>query len=187
MGITLRHPLLVLAALLPLASCITVEDFGQYWEKTGMDPQLEGSWKMVAADPEQTADHGYGIGQIMRMVRRGAAYEMAFDGAPDDPPMYPVRTLNVAHYRFLAMRAEGEKGGLIWRYKLQGRVLELCQTDLVDFVERNYPNAVNLRENEGEGSYMNIALFDDHVFTILSKVPDTEQYWFCETKYDRVR
>ncbi len=190
MRITVKRRLFVLAALVPLASCVTVEDFGAYWDKTGMDERLAGSWKMVAADPEQTPEHGYRIGDIMHMIRRGAAYEMAVDKddkTPDDDPLYPIRTLNVGRYQFLAVRAEGEKGGLIWRYKLKGRALELCVPALDDFVAANYPNAVNLRNSGDVGDSMSIRLFDEEVFTILSKVPDTEDYWFCDTKYERVR
>jgi len=37
-----------------------------------------------------------------------------------------------------------------------------------------------------DGDFMQIQLFDEQVFTILSKIPDTKAYWTCDAVYDRV-
>jgi len=34
--------------------------------------------------------------------------------------------------------------------------------------------------------YPEIALFDDEVFNILSKIPATDDYWFCDVRLERV-
>jgi hypothetical protein len=188
----MKRSLLLLIPLLPLAACLTVEDFGAYWDKAGTDTRLAGNWKEVAARPDQTREHGYGIGNIFHIVERGGSYEISVQPVHDNPtkwhdrPLYPVKTLNVGPYHFLAV---GKQKGLLVRYKVNATALDVCLPfgpNLVDFVESHYSNAVNMKKNKGEGSYMTIALFDKEVFKILASVPDTETLWACEFKHERV-
>lgn len=77
---------------------------------------------------------------------------------------------------------------MIWRYKINGSSLELCETagrSVLDFVKTNYPNAANVKKNEAAGD-ISITLFDDEVFKMLSKIPDNETYWECDSKFERV-
>jgi hypothetical protein len=156
-------------ATVPLYSCFPVEDFGAYWDKGGTDKRLAGSWKEIAASPEPV-----GFGPFIRFVERAGAYEIS---TQDGEMGYPIRTLNVGRYQFLAM---GPKKGRLQRYKVNTRVLDLCySSDLVEeFVKANYPHAVNFKPTASEGDYLEIGVFDDEVFTILSKIPDTKPIGF---------
>ena len=58
---------------------------------------------------------------------------------------------------------------------------------VVDFIEAQHPNAVNIGKNRGEGRYIVIKQFDDDVFQALASVPDTDSYWVCDRKFERVR
>ncbi|HUA20576.1 MAG TPA: hypothetical protein VMB25_17630 [Bryobacteraceae bacterium] len=185
----MKKLLLVLAGMLLLVACIPVEDFGAYWGKAGVDQALAGSWKHIAASPDQTREHGYGIGDIMHFVERDGAYEESFNEgkAPGDLPAGPYKTLVIGKYRFLAC---GGKSGLIERYRVNGNELTFCDAfgpKQVEFVQANFPRVANLKKNPAEGSYLVIKLFDDEVFQVLSKIPDTDDYWVCDTKYERVR
>lgn len=186
----MKKLLLVLASLLPLFSCIPVEDFGAYWSKAGIDKRLAGNWRRVAANADQTREHGYPIGDILHVVEKEGSYDMSLDDkTAGERRLYPVRTLEVGSYHYWALGQENQKGGIIERYKVNAGVLEFCDSigpSLVEFVGANYPHVVNMRKNRGEGDYMTIGVFDDDVFTILSKIPDTQAYWVCDTKFERI-
>src|ERR1700733_10302070 len=64
-GMKLR--LFLLAVVLSHTACITVEDFGAYWDKAGTDGALAGTWKQVPSSPEQTRARGYGIGNTLEL------------------------------------------------------------------------------------------------------------------------
>jgi hypothetical protein len=180
--------LLLAVATLSLVSCIPVEDFGTYWDKTELDKRLAGEWKWVAATPDQTLDESLPLlGERTRIAEKGGLYEVTpYSSALQlgNVPLFVTRTLSVGRYQFLAVHLSS--GGFIQRYKTNGRVLELCQENIDEFVQTNYPHVANL-ENPGDvGDSMRIALFDSEVFAILSKVPDIKDYWYCEEKYERV-
>ena len=46
---------------------------------------------------------------------------------------------------------------------------------------------MNIAKNRGEGSYVVIKQFDDEVFQALASVPDTNSYWDCDRKFERIR
>jgi hypothetical protein len=178
----------LIAAMLSLASCIPVDDFGEYWDKALIDIRLAGDWKMVAATPDQTREHGYAIGDIMQFVPKDGAYDVTSESerAAGKQPMR-AKTITAGAYQFLAISAQ--KKGLIYRYKVGAQELELCMDlgpNQVEFVKTNYPYAKNLKKNRGEGSYLTIALLDGEVLGILSKIPDLDLYWDCDRKYVRV-
>jgi hypothetical protein len=173
---------LLVALTLPLFSCFLVEDFGAYWDKAGVDKRLAGSWKMRLTSPEMPV--ALGFGSMVRFSEKGGAYEIM---AEDGETGYPLRTLNAGRYQYLLMCS---KKGRVQRYKVNAHVLEFCNfpdTSLVEkFVKTHAPNAVNMKRSDSDGDFMEIALFDDQVFTILSKIPDTKAYWICDAVYDRV-
>lgn len=94
------NPLLIVL-LLPLTSCIPVEDFGPCWDKAVLDARLAGTWKRMAAADTVT------------VVERNGAYEMTFarEGTKR------VKTMKLGPYRFLAL---GPERGALVRYKLTG-------------------------------------------------------------------
>lgn len=178
--------LLVFATLLPLTSCIPVEDFGAYWDKAGLDKALAGDWKQVPATAYQSRAQGYPIGDVMHIVAKGDAYEISFSDegkAETDNPLYPVKTLAAGPHRLLA--AGPKKGGILL-YRLRGRTLEFCNSFgpvMLGFVQKHYPDALNIRR---QGQDLTIALFDEEVFAILSKLPANENFGICATKFERV-
>jgi len=184
----MKHAVVV-AALLCLSACINVDDFGPYWNRASVDRRLIGDWKLVPASPDQTRGKGYGIGDVLRIAIKADAYELtSFDDAGKqlDAPQ-TARTLAVGTYRFLA---SGPTRGMMAPYRLDGRTLYMCHQlgpAMVDFIEAHYPNAVNIGKNRGEGSYIVIKQFDDEVFQALASVPDTNSYWDCDRKFERVR
>jgi hypothetical protein len=183
---------------LSLNGCIPVQDFGEYWDRATIDKQIAGSWKRIAAAPDQDAKHGYPIGDVMTFVEKGAAYESSdFDafGKLREKPVYPIKTLEIGKYQFLAF---GPTKGIIVRYVITGSNLALCMQfgpAMKEFLTTHYPRAVNVKINDAEGEYIQIGLFDDEVIRILSSIPDldittpsaTEGYWVCDVKYERLR
>jgi len=182
--------LFLLIVVASQAACIPVEDFGAYWDKAGVDRTLAGTWRLVSASPEQTRAHGYGIGNTMRLSRKGDAYEMVVHDADDkeaDAPFYPVKTLDVGRYHFIL---SGRTDGIMQRYSVSGRTLRVCQQigpTAVEFVRAQYPNARSVHKNKSEGEYLVIDTFDDEAFTILSNIPDQDEYWMCDQKWQRVQ
>jgi hypothetical protein len=79
---------------------------------------------------------------------------------------------------------------VIYRYKIDADNLELIENfgpNLGRFVTKNYPRAVNIKRNKGEGEYAVIDTFDDQVAKIISAIPDTEEYWENWEQLVRVR
>lgn len=179
---------LLFMVLLPLTSCIPVEDFGAYWDRAEIDTRLAGKWTRVTASPGQDREHGYPIGDVISFVIKDRVYEVTVRdkrGTIRDKPAYPVKTLSVGNYRFLAY---GPRQGIIVRYRVSARTLEWCFSDgpsTVEFVNTHYPRAANIKQAKGEGTYLGIGLFDSEVFEILSRIPDQDTYWACEAKFDR--
>ena len=71
--------LCLVVACVSLISCIPVDDFGSYWDKAGADPQLAGTWKRIAANPQQTREQGYSTGDVMRLVAKDGQYDLTDD------------------------------------------------------------------------------------------------------------
>src|ERR1700722_17096362 len=95
--------LLIAVAFLMLTSCIDVDDFGTYWDKTTIDPALAGDWLRVPVS-EHDAEKDFPAGQVWHFILKDGAYEIQthLDGKQDDDPAYPVKTLALGPYLFLA-------------------------------------------------------------------------------------
>ncbi len=181
----------LIAALAPLASCIAVDDYGTAWERATIDKALTGSWKQIASRPDQTRAQGYGIGVISTYVEKGGAYEVSMydaEGEADgEKPLYPIKTLRIGRYRFLA---EPAPHGILERYVVRGEVLEVCMAigpAQVDFQEQQYPNAVNIGKNHSEGEFLEVRVLDAEAERIIAAIPDTNEYWDCDWKFERTR
>jgi hypothetical protein len=186
-GMNLR--LFLLAVVLSHTACINVEDFGAYWDKAGTDRALAGTWRQVSASGRQTRADGYGIGNIIKVSVKADAYEMVVhdvEGKRPDSSFYPVKTLDIGRYHFLLNR---RTKGMMRRYSISGRTVLWCQQfgpGMVEFQRTRYPDARSVHKNKSEGEYLVIDTFDDEAFTILSNIPDQEQYWDCDQKWERV-
>ena len=186
--------LLLMLLLLPLTACIPVEDLASYWQKAGKDPQLSGTWKVVA---------GANIGKSRRFVDAGDYYTHSSLNAAGKPIVVPenqagilvVKTMAIGRYTFLVFSTSeptpaGKRSGTLFRYEIHGDTLELVANlgpNLMRFVSKNYPRAVNIKRNKGEGEYAGIDTFDDQVAKIISAIPDTEEYWVNFERLVKVR
>jgi hypothetical protein len=95
----MKRKILLSLLLLALEACIPVEDIGDYWSKAGRDPDLAGSWRVVAGPPEN-------IGTVRKFADIGGAYAMSVfdthDNCMDDPASpLSIRTLEVGRYKLL--------------------------------------------------------------------------------------
>ena len=185
----LKKSLLLFASLLTLTSCIAVENFGRYWEEASVDRLLTGRWKKVQTSGLQDPGMFGPIGTVLSIVEKNGAHEMSTSAVGPQGqvprPLYPLKTIIAGNYKFIA--AGPEKGYLI-RYKLDRNELRLCLGDgVIDFVRRNYSRAANIGKNTGEGDYAQIKVMDRETLEILEKVPDSEKYWFCESRFERVQ
>jgi hypothetical protein len=163
-----------------------VEDFGAYWQKAGADRRLEGSWTWIKHGDD---DIPLLFGDQLLIAMGNGAYQVtaSFKGEKLDGIPSQFKTFGAGKYQFLAARAPSHGNGFIERYRIQGNVLELCQAHIDDFVSTSYPHAANIRNSGDVGDAMSIALFDSEVFTILSKIPDSEDAWDCVPAYRRMR
>jgi hypothetical protein len=202
--------LLVFCAVALLAACINVDDFGDYWDKTTVDPALAGRWQTKSeTDQNEAAD------QHWVFALRDNAYEVQTSirgQTDDDGPIYPVKTLTVGPYLFLA---NGPSQGTIVRYKMGNNSVTfyvLNPKPAWAFIQANYPNQQNIYRDSDEGdddqegdivddeseknapdaaadadeAPLRIKVFDDQVYQILSKIPDTGVYWSADRTLERM-
>jgi hypothetical protein len=173
----MRLRFLPILLLLPLTSCIPVDDFGAYWDRMGLDPQLSGKWERIAASPQETKEHGYPIGDIEEVVQKDGAYEVithrSTGATPDDKgPLWPVRTLITGRRRWLAF---GRQHGFLVQYQLSGNDLHFCAVgdeDIAGLIRSRYPGAPNLKVSSGAN--VTIRLFDATAFALLRDYPGAD-------------
>lgn len=182
--------LLVLLATLMLAACIDVDDFGDYWNKATLDPDLKGDWVRLP-EPDKPATLEQKTVQEWRFTEKNGAYEVQShaEGQQDEAPMYPVKTLAVGRYRFVA--ANPEKGDkTILRYKITGDTIAfmvLNDSAAWSFIDKNYPNPKNIVSGSEGRPALKIKMFDDEVYKILSNIPDMKDYWRVDTRLERMK
>jgi len=199
---TMKRLCLFIVAVLCLASCTGVEDFGQYWGKGFIDPALEGSWKKLGL-PGQDRNSIEGP-DLLRFTRNGTSYalqainpidqtakpEVIQRQRADNEERSSARTLRIGKSLFLMQREAGGQGkGVIERYDVRRGTLQEYQIDngaAVEFLEAKHPTAKNIKRNDGEGEYVVIDTFDDEVFQVLSEIADDPAYWILNCRYQKV-
>jgi len=194
-----RHSVLVAYVLL-LCACTSVEDFGAYWDKGFVDPALNGSWKKTGL-PGEPINSTPGADQVVFKNAGTSSYEMysinpldstlpadAVERRQQDNarPLF-TRTLRIGSYTFLMSRAsESKSEGIMQRYDIKGDTLNIYYLEngrAVDLLEAKYPNAANIAKNRGEGRYVVIKTFDDEVFRILTEMTSDQSYWMLQCQY----
>lgn len=117
----LRRAILV-GTTLVLSGCITVDDFGVFWDKDRLDGDLEGRWVSV-----KTPDGDSGE---VTFVRRGDLYAMSVreGGERAKNADEQVRTLRSGDARFLLSRARGKTNGSMTAYRITRDRLEILET-----------------------------------------------------------
>ena len=197
-----RLGLPILAVLL-LASCIEVEDFGPQWSKGFVDPALAGSWKKSGvpgeglndtpgADRLSFAGNGPSYAfQEINPIDSALAADVAAQRRKDNEVRSAVRTLRIGRSLFLMQKpTEDAPKGMLQRYDIRGTVMRLYTLDgdrAVQLLETRHPAATNITENKGEGTYVEIHTFDDEVVRILSEFADDPAFWDLECQYRKVR
>jgi hypothetical protein len=184
---------LILCCALLLASCIDVDDYGDYWSKMTVDPALAGRWvKMSEIEDDKTT------GREFTFTAKDDAYEVQSykDGAADeDGPLYPVKTLDAGPYKFLA---SGPEKGKIVRYVVKGNMSTwyvLRGSAAWAFIRKNYPDQHSFYRGDPENPNnpnvapdepVSIKQFNDETFAILSAMPDGELYWDPDTRLKKM-
>ncbi len=126
-----QRPALFVCLLLLLTACITVKNYGGFWDTAKLDPALEGEWKSTRAT---------GNGANVTFTPDDRNYRMQFSTRPD---YQLVRTLTVGESTYLmTKRNESDEGGTLMPYVIQGQTLALFAPNRdkqKDFLKR-YPN-----------------------------------------------
>lgn len=190
---------LPLLAILSLASCIEVKDFGTYWDKAIADPALDGTWKKIGL-PGAPIDDIPGSDRMI-FTREGISYslqmtnpidasvpeDIAAQARKDNEFRIPVRVLKVGPYKFMMIKG-GPGPDTFERYEIKGNVLSQYTVDadlVLEDIARKHPTAKNIGKNTDEGTYLVVQTFDDEVYQILSEIPATSRYWSVICQYKR--
>lgn len=189
---SMKRPLhaLFCAALLSLAACIPVEDFGSSWDKGTADTALVGTWDDILPAGEKAKDGG---GVAITCAETACTLE-TLDPAEkmkaDYKPM-TLRTLAAGDFKFVMVGEEGKSGGDIVRYSIDKGVFRQSTPKPAktgDLLKEKYASAKNISRPPCEpGSCMfdsiQIKTLDAETVKILSEIPDTAEYWTTEDRY----
>jgi len=198
----MRRLLLPLLAIVLTASCITVDDFGDYWGKGFVDPALAGTWKMIGI-AGQPPDRTLGTDQLrftkngrsyamqaINPIDRGMTAEQAAEQAKNNETREAARTLTIGRHAFLMQRPEeGRPGGMLVRYEIRGGILSQYIMDFeegIDFLAAKHPTARNITSHNVDAHLIDIQTFDDEVFRILSEIADVQSYWVLSNRYKKI-
>jgi len=196
----LRLPILGLAVFL-LAACIDVDDFGEAWSKTTVDPALAGRWVALDENGEKPTSQEYAF-----TLKDGAySIDSYVKGQRDESgPLYPVKTLEIGKYKFLA---NGPDQGVIIRYAVEGDGVVwyvLNPKHAWEFIQKKFPDTDSFYLDKADDEddpdapkspkgakgddddVLRIRHFDDTVFMILAQIPDTEYFWEPDTAIQKV-
>jgi hypothetical protein len=198
----MRRLVLPLLAVVLLSSCITVDDFGAYWDKGFVDPALAGTWKMIGI-AGQPPDRTLGTDQL-RFTKNGRSYSLqtinpiekgltadeAAEQATNNEVRLEVRTLTIGKHAFLMQRPqEGEQDGILQRYEVRGGVLRQYIMNFaagLEFMAAKHPAARNITSHDVDAHFIDIQTFDDEVFQILSEIADVPRYWILNNQYKKI-
>lgn len=185
--------LLVLGCLLLLTACIDVDDYGEYWDKTTIDPSLTGRWAKVSEDDESKL-----TGEEWTFTPKNGAYSVQDykNGKSDEDPLYPVKTLEIGKYKFVAT---GPESGSILRYDNDGDSIAWLVADpdkVWEFIQKKYPGEDGIYRDdpdpevsaaENRDRPLRISHFDDDVAAMLAAIPNNEIYWDADTITKKVK
>jgi hypothetical protein len=82
-----------------------------------------------------------------------------------------------------------QPGGMMIKYKVHNNVLVIyAETPVLsEYVAKSYPQQKNIAPVKADGNMggLEIKMFDDDVFGILSKIPDDEKNWSELVKFTK--
>ena len=185
--------LLAACMVLLLASCIEVDDFGDAWDKTTIDPTFAGRWEKISEVDEKPT------GQSWTFTVKDGAYEVQTfirGKLDDDGPISPVKSLTVGPYTFLA---KGPEEGTILRYTIDGdRVIfyVLNSQAAWTFIQAKFPEQDSFYRGdpddesddpENVGDPVRIRVLNSETVKILSSIPDSDPYWEPDTLVRKIK
>jgi len=184
----------VLCCLFLLTACIDVDDYGDYWSKTMIDPAIAGRWAKVSEENESKL-----TGQEWELTLKDNAYSAQSykDGKKtDEDPLYPVKSMQIGNYTFLAT---GPERGTIVRYNIVGDTASIYvanPTMAWDFISRQFPDQSEIYRDDPDPADsaednrdrpLHIKEFDDDVAKVLAAIPNNGMYWEIDAELKKVR
>jgi hypothetical protein len=199
----MKRLLVCLAAVVVMSACVTVEDFGTYWNLGFADPALEGTWKNIGwsgeSKPEPLATvrftragDGYALQAIKAIDPAWSPERLALERAHGER-LLPgsARSLKVGDATFLMLGGPGATGQMMVRYEMRGDMLSEYWIEHVrasEFLRQQHPPTKNITSNAGGLSdIISIRVFDDDVFQVLSELAAKPELWRLEGRYQKVR
>lgn len=187
-------------ALLILAACTEVVDFGVSWNRGTLDPALAGSWKKIGL-PGEPINSTLGS-DLLVFTRAGTSYSLQAINPVDDPTLDPderaervkdndvrfdAKTLRLGGRNLLMVRAgDGSGQGTIERYEIKGDVLEewwLYPAAAEEWLEAKHPNVSGITRHTDMGSFVTIEKLDDEVVGILGETLNDPSLWILACQY----
>ena len=190
----MRRKILLSLLLLPLTACFNVDDFSAYWMKAGKDPQLAGSWKIVTGPGGQPSS---GTRKFAEVAEGYRVSDSSAQGKQRNSELEStlIRTLTLGPYQFLLAGhlnpgQDGRRDGMIIRYKIEGDTLQFViplGQNAAELIEKNHPRGGSVKIDHGMGAHVRISRLDDEAASIVSSIPDTDEYCVTVQKAVRVR
>ncbi len=166
-----------------LSACITVADYGPAWEQAKLDPALTGTWQKIVDRGAPPDD------QKLIILEQDGAHDVVpyQDGAvaEDFTSVYPVKSLTIGTYTFLASRNRG-LGGEMVRYRLQGSQLEFLVLQPTAarawLASEDKNNSLNLTDYTAQ-----ITRMDSAAQATLTGLPDNDSLWKVTARYRKIK
>lgn len=181
---------LLCAAVLSLAACIPVDDFGSQWDKGTADAALTGTWDDIPAEGQKPKEGG-GVAIVCAETHCTLDSLDTTEKLKADYKSITLRTLAAGDFKFVMMREEGKTTGDIVRYSIDKGVFRQSSprpAKTEEFLKAKHPAAKNIHRPPCEaGNCMfdsiQIKTLDEETVKILSEIPDTAEYWVTEDRY----
>jgi|GEM_PF-1708951 len=176
-----------------LAACIPVEDPGAFWDKAGVDTEMQGLWKTsgIEGDQKEVEEvYIYAQGKDLKLEEYRDGKKASEQDSGSQATI--IRTLKIGPYRFLLAKDSAIN---MFRYEIKGKTLILYDEKpeaVRQFLAAHFPKAKDilvqgLNDPDGRAQYVIIKRFTDEVEGILSKIPDDQTYWIKNTAYEKIR
>ena len=108
----------------------------------------------------------------------------------DDGPIYPVRTITIGHYKFLA---KGPDEGAMVRYTQENDAVVFYELDSKAawlYLEKNFPDQDDFYRGDPDDSReemdasddpLRISALNSNAAKIIATIPDNEKFWDPDT------
>lgn len=175
--------------MLMMVACTAVKDPSERWKTSGMDPKLEGEWKMVKKNTQDGGDD-------FDFVKSKNGDWYVLDAEEKD---FAMRTFTAGNRRFLLFvngkaAAEGfdkvdaeKRGGFVWFYEIDGDTLRLSMLK-----DTAVAKAIAAGRIKGECANPDakepeprIATLDDATCAELGKLAEDKDAWARTAEYKR--